>query len=106
MTPASLYRQASSSVARSPHDIPRPAISLQVNPVRLVPGTTVRVFGNVMRVSPLHAGRPEAPADEGAQRAERGHSHAWEIYIRGQDPGQRGQIHGHGLLTVGGQEVA
>ena len=43
-----------------------------------------------------------ATADEGAERA---HPHAGEIHIRGQDPGQRGQIHGHGLLPVGGQKV-
>ena len=53
MTPASVYRQARSSVARSPHDIPKPAVSLQVNAVRLVPDTRVLVFGNVRRVSPL-----------------------------------------------------
>ena len=47
MTPASVYRQARSSVARSPHDIPTPAVSLQVNAVRRVPGTRVLVFGNV-----------------------------------------------------------
>ena len=37
MTPASVYRQARSSVARSPHDIPTPAVSLQVNAVRRGP---------------------------------------------------------------------
>ncbi len=57
------------------------------------------------RLTADHAGRAEATADEGAQRAERAHPHAGEIHIHGQDPRQRGQIHGHGLLTVGGQEV-
>ena len=42
-----MYRQARSSVARSPHDIPKPAVSLQVNAVRRVPDTRVLVFGNV-----------------------------------------------------------
>ena len=66
MTPAFVYRQARSSVARSPHDIPRPAVSLQVNPVRRVPGTRVRVFGNVMRVSPLTTrAAPRPPPTKG-----------------------------------------
>ena len=47
------------------------------------------------RLTAGHAGRPEATADEGAERAERAHSQAGEIHIRGQDPGQRGQTHGH-----------
>ena len=66
MTPASVYRQARSSVARSPHDIPKPAVSLQVNPVRRVPGTRVLVFGNVMRVSPLATrAAPRPPPTKG-----------------------------------------
>ena len=106
MTPAFVYRQARSSVARSPHDIPRPAVSLQVNPVRRVPGTRVRVFGNVMRVSPLTTrAAPRPPPTKGLNGPSGRTPKPRKIHIHGQDPRQRGQIHGHGLLTVGGQEV-
>ena len=88
MTPESVYRQARSSVTRSPHDIPSPAVSLQVNPVRRVPGTMVIVLGNVMRVSPLATrAAPMPPPTNGLNGR--------EIDIRGQDPRQRGQIRGH-----------
>ena len=105
MTPASVYRQARSSVARSPHDIPRPAVSPSQPRPAGARHEGPRLRECHARLTADHAGRPEATATKGLNGPSGRTPTPGRSTYTARHPRQRGQIHGHGLLTVGGQEV-
>ena len=76
MTPASVYRQVRSSVARAPHDIPKPAVSLQVNAVRRVPGTRVGRTAQVESGAQVDVLRDGQSWEQGRRRRHHRHGRA------------------------------